>query len=303
MDTKEHIAATVVNKNADKFARFCDVVATICAPDGCPWDAEQTHASIAKNMIEEAYEAVDTIEHNDTAGMREELGDVLLQVVLQSQIAASAGEFTIGDVIDDITDKMVRRHPHVFGNEHADTAAEALAIWDKVKLREKEAAAKAAGDASNADKTGAGTGHTDATIVDVTAQEPVDLLKDVPESLPALMQAQNISRKAVSAGFEWDNVDTIWQQVRSEIDEYNAEEPGSQAAEEEFGDVLFSLVNVARKQEVDAESALRASCRKFRTRWHLMEGYAARDGRPIESYSVQQLEDMWQTAKAELKHA
>ncbi len=257
------------------FDAFVATIAALRAPDGCPWDRKQTHESIAHNMIEEAYEAVDTIEASDAAHLREELGDVLLQVVLQSQIAADAGEFTIDDVCADVNAKMIRRHPHVFGEAKAADAGEVLDIWDAVKMKEKAAA-----DAQAADSA-----------------EPLEgLLDGVPSSLPALMQAQKISRKAVSAGFEWETVDDVWDKVREEIGEFQTAR-GTDDAEMEFGDILFALVNVARKEHIDAENALRATCRKFRTRWATMERAAWAQGRKLEDMTVEEQNDLWEAAK------
>ena len=310
------------------FEAFVATIAALRAPDGCPWDREQTHGSIAHNMIEEAYEAVDAIEAlvsaekvpstapstapvtaskldstRAVAHLREELGDVLLQVVLQSQIAEDAGEFTINDVCADINAKMIRRHPHVFGSASADDASAVLGLWEQVKLAEKEAADDAA-DAAGGAREG--------------------LLDGVPTSFPALMQAQKISRKAVAAGFEWDTLDDVWAQVGEEIAElkeaYAAAPKGSKgkisvtgelpagggktpeelvaAVELEFGDVLFALVNVARKMGVDGENALRATCAKFRSRWAHMERQAWAQGRAIEDLSTEEQERLWQQAKA-----
>mgnify|MGYP004567692331 FL=1 len=284
------------------FDQFVATISALRAPDGCPWDREQTHESIAHNMIEEAYEAVDAIETGDVAHTREELGDVLLQVVLQSQIAADAGEFTIDDVCADVNEKMVRRHPHVFGDARAKSASEVLDVWDKVKLAEK-AAADADADAASEARPG--------------------LLDGVPASFPALMQAQKISRKAAAAGFEWDTLEDVWVQVDEERAELSAayavapKAPGGKmdasadagagsdaealvsAAEMEFGDVLFSLVNVGRRMGIDAESALRASCRKFRARWAAMEALAAAEGRRIEDYSTAEQNALWAKVKGE----
>lgn len=290
---------------APAFAAFVDTIARLRAPGGCPWDQEQTHASIAKNMIEEAYEAVDTIEHNDVEHLREELGDVLLQVVLQSQIAQDAGEFAIDDVIADVDAKIVRRHPHVFGTADAGTASEVLDLWDQVKVAEQ--AAKDAGRAQ-------------ATQVEQGAQQgraaqaaPESLLDSVPTSFPALMQAQKISRKAVATGFEWDDVDQVWEKVAEEIAELKAayaaapkgangkvegSGPLQDAVELEFGDVLFTLVNVARKMGVDAETALRATCSKFRTRWSFMEGAAFGMGKRLEDCDMDEMQQLWDAAKA-----
>ena len=305
--------------------QFVATIAALRAPDGCPWDREQTHASIAHNMIEEAYEAVDTIETNDVAHLREELGDVLLQVVLQSQIAADAGEFTFDDVAADVNDKMVRRHPHIFSDAQATDAAEVLDLWDQVKLAEAqakgaqdepatqvgEAAQAAAGSA--AANAQAGEGEVTEPQVLAAPAAPAGLLDGVPTSFPALMQAQKISRKAVAVGFEWDTLDDVWDQVNSEIAELNeayaqapkaangkveGDAPTAQHVEEEFGDVLFSLVNVARRMGIDSENALRSSCRKFRRRWAHMEAAAAASGQRLEDLTTAQQNDLWKQAKA-----
>ena len=249
-------------------------------PDGCPWDRKQTHASIAKNMIEEAYEAVDCIEDGDVPHLREELGDVLMQVVLHAQIAADAGEFTLADVAADINEKLIRRHPHVFGadGQYAESADDVLAIWDSVKLAEKEARDEASAAAD---------------------ERPAGLLDGVPRGLPALMQAQKVSRKAAAVGFEWETVADVWDKVAEERTEFEEEEPGSDARELEFGDVLFALVNVARKEGIDAESALRASTAKFRSRWERMEDVAFDRGVALEHLSTAELNDLWD----EVKHA
>ena len=245
-------------------------------PDGCPWDRKQTHESIGKNMIEEAYEALDCIEAGDEAHLREELGDVLMQVVLHAQIAADAGAFTMADVARDINDKLIRRHPHVFGECSADSADEVLAIWDSVKLAEKGA--------KDADAAEAG-------------ERPEGLLEGVPRSLPALMEAQKVSRKAASAGFEWETVADVWDKVAEERAEFEAEAPGTAERELEFGDLLFALVNVARKEGIDAESALRASTAKFRERWAAMENAAHEGGVSLESLTTEQLNSLWDKVK------
>ena len=258
--------------------------------DGCPWDREQTHESIKKNMIEEAYEAVDAIEAGDAAHLREELGDVLMQVLLHAQIAADAGEFTIADVCRDLDEKLVRRHPHVFGRAHAQSADEVLGIWSKVKLEERRA--QAAGEA----------GPDAAGATDDSAGEPAPvpgLLDSVPRSMPALMQAQKVSKKAAACGFDWETTQDVWRKVDEERGEFLAEEPGSEAALDEFGDLLFAAVNVARKDGLDAECALRASCDKFRRRWAAMEEEAARLGKGVDELSHDELEELWGKAKSE----
>ena len=261
----------------DAFQHLVDTIWRLRQPDGCPWDRKQTHASIAKNMIEEAYEAVDCIEANDPEHLREELGDVLMQVVLHAQIAADADEFTCADVVRDIDEKLIRRHPHVFGAVQADNADDVLKIWDQVKLKEKQDKDEAAEEASG---------------------KPEGLLDGVPTSLPALMQAQKVSRKAAAVGFEWDSTAAVWDQVAEERAEFEAEEPGTDAREIEFGDLLFALVNVARKEGIDAESALRASTAKFRRRWAAMEDAAFEQGFDLSDRTTAELNDLWDETKA-----
>lgn len=281
------------------FDKFVETVAQLRAPvGGCPWNRAQTHASIGDYMIEEAYEALDAIQAGDTDHLREELGDVLLQVVLNSQIAADAGEFTIDDVCATIDEKMIRRHPHVFGDVDAADANEVADLWEQVKLAEKEASdtAKTSGDAREG------------------------LLDAVPTHFPALLQAQKISRKAVAAGFEWETIDDVWDKVAEEraelLEAYDAapksadgrilsddtapeRDPLVVAAELEFGDLLFALVNVARKMGIDAESALRASNAKFRRRFSAMERAAWQQGRTVEDLTLDEMEALWQRAKKE----
>lgn len=285
------------------FNQFVATISALRAPDGCPWDREQTHVSISHNMIEEAYEAVCAIEEEDVAHLREELGDVLLQVVLQSQIAADAGEFTIDDVCADVNAKMVRRHPHVFGSVEASNASEVLDVWDQVKLAERQA-----------------TGGADGS----GASEPEGLLDGVPRTFPALMEAQKISRKAAAVGFEWDSIEDVWDKVAEEkaelieayataphaasgkIDTSVAGEFGlgeeeaarrAEAAEMEFGDVLFALVNVGRRMGIDAESALRASNAKFRARWAAMEEIASEQGKRMQDFSTSEQNELWGEVK------
>ena len=280
------------------FDAFVETIAALRSPDGCPWNRAQTHESLEEYLIEEAYEAADAIESGDPDHIREELGDVLLQVVLQSQVAADAGHFTIDDVCATIDEKMVRRHPHVFGDANAQNANEVADLWEQVKLSEK---GKKAG-----------------------AEEASYLLDDVPSHFPALLQAQKISRRAVAVGFEWDTIDDVWDKVaeeRAELEAAYAEapktpdgkvlpkDPGAYetapaqvdpriaAVEMEFGDMLFAIVNVARKMGIDAESALRASNNKFRHRFAAVEDQARAMSRTVEDLSLDEMEECWQRAK------
>ncbi len=277
------------------FDAFVETVARLRDPDrGCPWNCAQTHASIGDYLIEESYEALDAIQANDMTHLREELGDVLLQVVLQSQIAADAGAFTIDDVCRDIDAKMIRRHPHVFGDVDASNANEVAELWEQVKLAEQATAKKSASE----------NGHA-------------SLLDGVPTNFPALLQAQKISRKAAAAGFEWETVDDVWLKVAEERAELEVAyevapktpdgkvlaDPADgrnhlvEAAEMEFGDLLFALVNVARKMGIDAEAALRASNAKFRTRFAKVEQGAWEQGRMVEDLTLDEMESLWQHAK------
>lgn len=247
--------------------RFDELVRTIAVlrgPGGCPWDREQTHASLVPHMIEEAYEAVAAIDSADSEAIADELGDVLLQVVLHAQIASDNGEFTIEDVISSITEKIRRRHPHVFGSSVADTVQDVARTWDAIKR-------------------------------DETARNSA--LDAVPGSMPALMRAQKISRRAASAGFEWEDIDGVWDKVHEEIDELRAVDQSSTEAAEELGDLLFALVNVARKMGIDSERALHSACDKFSGRFAKMEEVAERDGRVLEQLSSEEWDSLWEAAK------
>ena len=283
-----------------EFDRLVRTIWRLRQEDGCPWDKEQTHQSISKNMIEEAYEAVEAIAEGSPEHLEEELGDVLEQVVLHSQIevdsgadgdagdcaagagAAGAGAtragaagFDIDDVCRALNQKLVRRHPHVFGPEAGSTssAAAVLDVWESVKAEERVSAED--------------TVHTEG------------LLDSVPQSLPALMQAQKISKRAAKMGFEWASVNDVWDKVAEERAEFDAEAPGTQQKTDEFGDILFALINVARWEGVDAEEALMSACRKFRARWSYMEKAAAERGFSLDEKPELQ-EDLWQEAKRHL---
>lgn len=278
-----------------EFDRLVRTIWRLRQEDGCPWDKEQTHQSISKNMIEEAYEAVEAIAEGSPEHLEEELGDVLEQVLLHSQIEADSGAhgacdraagadgvardraagFGIDDVCRALNQKLVRRHPHVFGPEAGSTssAAAVLDVWESVKSEERASAED--------------TVHTEG------------LLDSVLQSLPALMQAQKISKRAAKMGFEWASVDDVWDKVAEERAEFDAEASGTQQKTDEFGDILFALINVARWEGVDAEEALMSTCRKFRARWSYMEIAAAKRGFSLDEKPELQ-EDLWQEAKRHL---
>lgn len=246
------------------FGELVRTIAVLRAPDGCPWDREQTHASLAPHMVEEAYEAVSAIDAGDPAAIADELGDVLLQVVLNAQIAADEGTFTIDDVIAGITAKIRRRHPHVFGTAVAETAEDVTRTWDAVKREERQ---------------GGG------------------VVADVPAAFPALVRAQKISRRAAAAGFEWEDLAGVWEKVHEEIDELTSTAPGSPEAEEELGDLLFTVVNVARKMGIDSETSLRRTCEKFSRRFGEMERGAEAGGRALEELTSIEWDELWSRAK------
>ena len=280
-----------------EFDRLVRTIWRLRQEDGCSWDKEQTHQSISKNMIEEAYEAVEAIAEGSSEHLEEELGDVLEQVVLHSQIEADSGAsagsgardraagtadtrdraagFDIDDVCRALNQKLVRRHPHVFGPEAGSTssAAAVLDVWESVKAEERASAED--------------TVHTEG------------LFDSVPQSLPALMQAQKISKRAAKMGFEWASVADVWDKVAEERAEFDAEASGTQQKTDEFGDILFALINVARWEGVDAEEALMSACRKFRARWSYMEKAAAKRGFSLDEKPELQ-EDLWQEAKRHL---
>lgn len=245
------------------------IIKVLRAPGGCPWDREQTHESIKKNFIEETYEVVEAINKQSTDMLREELGDVLLQIVLHSEMESENGNFSFDDVVNDIVQKLVVRHPHVFGEVVANNTAEALNSWDAVKLKTKG------------------------------QKNQIESMLSVPRELPALMRAQKIQHKAAKIGFDWDNVGGAVDKLYEEIDELKtAMEQGKRFdIEDEFGDVLFSCVNIARFIDVDSEEALTASTDKFMSRFSLVEQMASEQGIDMKSSSIEELDRLWDKAK------
>ncbi len=240
------------------------VIAKLRAPDGCQWDREQTHSSLRPNMLEEAYEAVDAIDDNDMLHLKEELGDVLLQVVLHAQIASEEGAFTIEDVAKGIKDKLIHRHPHVFGDTKVNSTKDILDNWDKLKAEEKK--------------------HRKSAM------------DGISKAQSALMSAQKISKKAVKTGFEWPDEESLYDCIYSEFEEFkDAKKEGNREhMEEEFGDILFAVVNLARWNKIDAEQALLKSNKKFMTRFRKMEELATK---PLTEYSFEEFDELWRKAK------
>lgn len=249
------------------FESFVELVAHLRAPDGCPWDKEQTHESLRKHLLEESYEAISAIDAGNFTDMREEFGDLLLQIVLQAQIAGEEEQFNVHQVIQGIHAKIVRRHPHVFGNLKLDGVDGVLSNWEKLKERERRA-------------KGGNNG----------------LLDGVPVALPALSQAQEYQDRAARVGFDWNDIDGVLDKVREEIEEIKNAETDFELASE-FGDLFFALVNVARWKKVDAESALRRTNVKFKKRFAHIEQGASKQGRRLSELSLEQMENLWQEAK------
>ncbi len=244
-----------------------EVIRRLRAPNGCQWDREQTHSTLRPNMLEEAYEAVDAIDDNDMEHLKEELGDVLLQVVLHSQIASENGDFTLDDVAKGIKDKLIHRHPHVFGNVKVNSTDEILANWDKLKAEEKT--------------------------------ERKSAMDGISKSQSALMSAQKISKRAVKTGFEWPNEKSLYNCIFSEFEEFKQAENNNDKLnmEEELGDILFAVVNLARWNKIDAEQALLKSNKKFVKRFRKMEELAIK---PLNNYSFEEFDKLWQKAKKEV---
>lgn len=253
--------------NYKNLEELISVIAKLRAPDGCPWDREQTHQTLRPNMLEEAYEAVDAIDENDMAHLKEELGDVLLQVLLHSQIASEHGDFNIEDVAKELKDKLIHRHPHVFGEVKVKNAQEVKKNWDILKAEEKT--------------------------------ERKSVMDGISRAQSALMSAQKISKRAVKVGFEWPDEESLYDCFYSEIEEFKQakKEQNKEHMEEEFGDILFAAVNLARWNKIDAEQALLKANKKFEKRFRKMEELATK---PLEEYSFQEYDNLWKQAKREL---
>jgi MazG family protein len=256
---------------------FEDLVALqarLRAPGGCPWDREQTHHTLKTYLIEETYEVLDALEHGDPQELTEELGDLLLQILFHADIGREAGRFDIADVISGIHEKMVRRHPHVFGKVKADTSAQVLKNWAQLKALEKKEVA-------------------------ASTQLLPSALEGIPRSLPALLEAHQLTRRAAQVGFDWETVEGIFAKLREEISELREtlSQPDRSRREEEVGDLLFVVVNLARFLGLDSEVALKHSNLKFKLRFQNMEADAARSGQRLAQLSKDELEALWDAAK------
>ena len=255
--------------NPTQLNKLVEIMELLRSDEGCPWDQKQDYHSLKKHLIEEAYEVVERIELEDYFGLAEELGDLLLQVVFLAQIGSEEGYFDIYEVITQIVEKMIRRHPHVFGEEEVETATEVMDNWRQIKAREKP------------------------------EQSHKSILEEVPSEFPALLQAQKVQKKAAKVGFDWPKIEGALAKVEEELEELRVEiETGQkEKSEEELGDLLFAVVNVARFLEVDAETNLRETINKFKNRFRFLENEAQKIEKPLTEVSLLQLEEWWREAK------
>jgi tetrapyrrole methylase family protein/MazG family protein len=252
------------------FESFAEIVGHLRAPDGCPWDMKQTHQSLRKHLLEETYETLTTMDENDIPGMREEFGDLLLQVMLNTQIAVEAGEFSMPQVIKDIYDKIVRRHPHVFGDVQVNNVDGVLQNWEKIKEQERKDNGK--------------------------EEKKKGLLDGLPSALPALTQALEYQDRAARVGFDWPEVEGVLDKIREEIEEVKSAQ-NLEEVTEELGDLFFVLVNLARWRKVDAESALRGTNMKFKKRFAYIEQGAKKQGRNLSDMTLEEMDVLWNEAK------
>ncbi|MDR2432056.1 MAG: nucleoside triphosphate pyrophosphohydrolase [Candidatus Margulisbacteria bacterium] len=255
-----------------EFSRLHGIIARLRAPDGCPWDREQTHATLKPYLLEEAYETLDALDKNDPALLCEELGDLLLQIILHSVIAEEKKEFSLSEVAQTVADKMVRRHPHVFAGAKVSGQQEIWQNWEQIKKAEK------------------------------TAGPAQSILDSIPRQLPALLRAEKIQKKAARAGFDWDETEPILEKIIEEIKEFTAATASGSRAKiiDEFGDILFSLVNLARKLDIDAEDALRLAAQKFEDRFRYIEERLQTEQKGFKGCSAAELDKHWSEAKTRL---
>ena len=252
-----------------EFSRLCEIVAQLRAPGGCPWDREQTNESILPQLIEEAYELVGAVRAKDVANFREELGDVLLHVVMHTEITREAGEFGIGDVVKEVADKLVRRHPHVFGESHARDTGAVLKQWEAIKREEK--------------------------------RSDSHYLASLPDALPALMRAQKAQKKVARVNFDWDKIEDVIAKVDEEVSETKEAVASEDQVKvtDEIGDLLFAVVNLARKCGIDAELALQQATDKFRTRFNQVEDELRAAGKKLGEADLAELDAIWEKIKEE----
>ena len=263
-----------------KFEKLVEIMATLRGPDGCPWDKQQDRNSLKPMLVEETYEVLEAIDNKDSEGLSEELGDLLLHIVFQAQLGKEDGSFNIDHVLDGICDKLIRRHPHVFGEETASSPEEVIKNWEAIKAQEKTKKLK--------DRT----------------PEQRSLLEGIPSKLPAIHEAHQISSRAARVGFEWPDIEGVFDKLQEETTELREAMTGPESSrqsrlEDEIGDILFVIVNLARFLKIDSESALKRANRKFKTRFQYMETELAKAGKNLDQTSLEEMESLWQQAKSQ----
>jgi MazG family protein len=263
-----------------KFEKLVEIMTTLRGPDGCPWDKQQDFNSLKPMLVEEVYEVLEAVENNDFDGLSEELGDILLHVVFHAQLGKETGQFDIDTVIGKISDKLVRRHPHVFGGESASTPEEVIKNWEAIKAQEKAEKLKS------------------------RTSEQRSLLEGIPSKLPAFHEAHQIASRAARVGFDWPDIEGIFDKLQEEVRELKEviatgrDQDKRDRLEDEIGDMLFVIVNIARYLKIDSESALKRANRKFKTRFQYMERQLAEQGKSLEETSLDEMEALWQKAKS-----
>lgn len=255
-------------QNLSQFATLVGIIARLRAPDGCPWDRKQTHASLRENLLEECYEVLEVLDEGDSGKLCHELGDLLMQVVLHTQIATEAGEFELGDVLDSINAKLIHRHPHIFGSLKVKNADEVALNWEVLKQGER---------------------GVDTSILD-----------SVPKQMPALGYSQEIQRRVVQVGFDWENIDGVIDKLAEEVSEFKRADSQERRVWE-FGDLLFTLANIARRLGVDLEAALRQANRRFYHRFSYMEELCRRRGLNFSQLSFDDQNALWEEAKRKVE--
>lgn len=263
------LSKTSYKKEKYDVGDLLDIMKILRDPDGCPWDREQTHRSIRRDLLEEAYEVADAIDCDDKEALCEELGDLLLQVAFHAQISRDNGEFTFDEVADGICKKLILRHPHVFGNVEAETTEQVLDNWDAIKKEEKH------------------------------QESYTDTLTSVPRAFPALMRAAKVQKRAAKAGFDWDDLTGAAAKLPEELEEFSAalKSGSAEDIEEEFGDLLFSAVNVSRFLKIDPENALAKATDKFIGRFEKVEKICVDRGKDMKTMSLQELDGIWEEVK------
>src|SRR6266516_2055933 len=272
--------ARLPNSTGEKFERLVEIMDTLRGPNGCPWDKQQDFNSLKPMLVEEVYEVLEAVDNSDFEGMSEELGDLLLHIVFHAYLGKESGHFDINTVIDKISEKLVRRHPHVFGEESASTADEVIRNWEAIKAQEKAQKFKS------------------------RTPDQRSLLEGIPSKLPAIHEAHQISSRAARVGFDWPDIEGVFDKLQEEIREVRdaiagPEDSRQSRLEDEIGDLLFVMVNIARFLKIDSESALKRANRKFKVRFQHMERELARQGKTLEQTNLDEMEALWQKAKSE----